>query len=97
SLATVTPSFVTVGEPKDFSSTTFRPDGPSVTLTARASLETPRRIASRASWSNAILFAAMFVCSLNAIRLNHEVTKARKEKDEEFDLLRVFVSSCLRG
>ena len=49
SLATVTPSLVTVGEPKLFCKITLRPLGPSVTFTARASLETPRRIASRAS------------------------------------------------
>src|SRR3954447_13580017 len=59
SLATVTPSLVTVGEPKLFCRMTLRPLGPSVTLTARASLDTPRRIASRASWSNAICFAAI--------------------------------------
>ena len=34
SLATVTPSLVMRGAPKDFSSTTLRPLGPSVTLTA---------------------------------------------------------------
>ena len=49
SLATVTPSLVTVGEPKDFWMMTLRPLGPSVTLTARASLVTPRCIAARAS------------------------------------------------
>ena len=38
SFATVTPSLVTVGLPKDFSMMTLRPRGPSVTLTARASL-----------------------------------------------------------
>src|SRR5579875_110572 len=59
SLATVTPSLVTVGEPNDFWMMTFRPRGPSVTLTARASLATPRCIACRASCSNAIIFAAM--------------------------------------
>ena len=47
--ATVTPSLVTVGEPKLFSMMTLRPLGPSVTRTARASLLTPRRIASWAS------------------------------------------------
>ena len=41
SLATVTPSLVTVGEPKVFWMMTLRPLGPSVTLTARASLATP--------------------------------------------------------
>src|SRR5829696_3308193 len=38
---------------------TLRPLGPSVTLTARASLAMPRRMASRASWSNAICLAAI--------------------------------------
>ena len=41
SLATVTPSLVTVGAPHDFSMTTLRPRGPSVTLTALASVLTP--------------------------------------------------------
>ncbi len=49
SLATVTPSFVIVGEPNFLSMTTFRPFGPSVTLTASASLLTPRRMFWRAS------------------------------------------------
>ena len=49
SLATVTPSLVMTGEPNFFSRTTLRPLGPSVTLTASASLLTPRRIAWRAS------------------------------------------------
>src|SRR5437016_3542288 len=39
--------------------TTLRPFGPSVTLTAFASLLTPRRSAARHSWSNAIFLAAM--------------------------------------
>src|SRR5207253_5623739 len=64
--ATVTPSLVTVGEPKLFCRMTLRPLGPSVTLTARASLAMPRRMASRASWSNAICFAAI----LPPIRFN---------------------------
>src|SRR6476619_6503541 len=59
SLATVTPSLEMVGEPKLFWRMTLRPLGPSVTLTARASLAMPRRIASRASWSNAICLAAI--------------------------------------
>ncbi len=41
SLATVTPSLVTVGEPQLFSMTTLRPFGPSVTRTALASALTP--------------------------------------------------------
>ena len=59
SLATVTPSLVTVGEPKDFSITTLRPEGPRVTLTAWARILTPRRIASRASVSNMMDLAAI--------------------------------------
>jgi hypothetical protein len=48
SLATVTPSFVTTGDPQLFSMTTFRPLGPSVTLTASASVLTPFKIAALA-------------------------------------------------
>src|SRR5437588_10723244 len=57
SLATVTPSLVIVGEPNDFSMTTVRPLGPSVTLTASASVLTPLRIASRARTSKRISLA----------------------------------------
>jgi hypothetical protein len=49
SLATVTPSLVTLGAPNDLSSTTLRPFGPSVTVTASASRLTPLSILSRAS------------------------------------------------
>src|SRR6056297_2420517 len=49
SLATVTPSLVIVGLPNFFSSTTLRPLGPSVTLTALATALTPRSRARRAS------------------------------------------------
>ena len=45
SFATVTPSFVIVGEPNFLSRTTLRPFGPRVTFTAFASWLTPRRIA----------------------------------------------------
>ena len=48
SLATVTPSLVTRGAPYFFSMITFRPRGPRVTFTARASRATPSRIFSRA-------------------------------------------------
>src|SRR5205823_8186253 len=57
SLATVTPSLVIVGEPNDFSMTTLRPLGPSVTFTASASVLTPLRMASRARTSKRISFA----------------------------------------
>ena len=49
SLATVTPSLLMRGAPKDLSRTTLRPFGPKVTLTALARISTPRSIRSRAS------------------------------------------------
>src|SRR5438105_4925637 len=60
SLATVTPSLVIVGDPNFFSMTTLRPFGPSVTLTASASLLTPWRIRWRASSPYEIVLAAIF-------------------------------------
>ena len=57
SSATVTPSFVTFGEPQPLSSTALRPRGPSVLFTARASLETPASSGWRASSSNTICLA----------------------------------------
>ena len=59
SLATDTPSLVTVGEPNFLSITTFRPFGPSVTFTAWASLSTPILRRARASTSNPSSLAAM--------------------------------------
>src|SRR5215211_5081573 len=52
SLAIETPSLVIVGAPHFLSRTTLRPFGPSVTLTASASLSTPASKARRASSSN---------------------------------------------
>src|SRR5467141_4465053 len=63
SLATVTPSLVMRGAPNDLSSTTLRPFGPSVTLTALARMSTPRSILSRASTPNLTSLLAM-MCSL---------------------------------
>src|SRR4030066_1143659 len=57
SFATVTPSFVTSGEPNDFSTVPSRPRGPSVTLTASVRMSTPILIAARASASNFSCFA----------------------------------------
>src|SRR5665213_2210916 len=62
SLATVTPSLVMRGAPNDLSSTTLRPLGPSVTLTALARMSTPCSKRSRASVLNRTSLAAM-VCS----------------------------------
>ncbi|MDH6602683.1 hypothetical protein M2306_003377 [Myroides gitamensis] len=56
SLATETPSFVTVGAPNAFPMITFLPFGPKVTLTAFAKASTPRFKPSRASMSNLNIF-----------------------------------------
>src|SRR5690349_23930122 len=57
SFATVTPSLVMVGDPNFLSRITFRPRGPSVTLTALAKLFTPRRIPCREASPYTICFA----------------------------------------
>src|ERR1700709_480865 len=51
------PSLVMVGAPPFCSSTTLRPLGPSVTLTASARMFIPRSSPRRASSSNAIILA----------------------------------------
>src|SRR6185312_8932224 len=63
SLATVTPSLVMRGAPYDLASTTLRPLGPSVTLTASARISAPRSMRSRASPLNLTSLAAMFSVS----------------------------------
>src|SRR5438874_4634317 len=55
--ATVTPSLVISGAPNDCSRTTLRPFGPSVTLTASASVLMPWRMASRPRIPKTISFA----------------------------------------
>src|ERR1700731_10542 len=62
SRATVTPSLVTVGPPKALASTTCRPRGPSVTLTASASLSTPASSARRAVSLNSISLLISLSC-----------------------------------
>ncbi len=63
SLAMETPSLVMVGAPHFFSSTTLRPLGPRVTLTASASWFMPRSRPRRASSLNAIILAAIRLTS----------------------------------
>ena len=63
SLATVTPSLVMRGAPNDFSRTTLRPFGPSVTLTALARISTPSSIRVLASEPNLTSLAAIFQSS----------------------------------
>jgi hypothetical protein len=50
--ATVTPSFVIFGAPKDYSMTTFLPFGPRVTSTASANFSQPFKISAQASLPN---------------------------------------------
>src|SRR5204863_6285646 len=57
SRATVTPSWVTVGEPNFLSSATFRPLGPSVVFTALAMMSMPFLSFLRASSVKASCFA----------------------------------------
>src|SRR4051812_33299691 len=61
SLATVTPSLVMRGAPNDFSMSTLRPFGPSVTFTALARMSTPRSMRSRASTENLTSLAAIYI------------------------------------
>src|SRR3981081_470660 len=70
SFATDTPSLVTVGAPKLFSSTALRPFGPSVALTALARTFTPLNIRWRASSLNRTSFAAIVVI-LQLLGFNH--------------------------
>src|SRR5208337_2562060 len=59
SLATVTPSLVMRGAPKDLSRTTLRPLGPSVAFTALLRISTPRSMRSRASEEKRTSLAGM--------------------------------------
>src|SRR6187200_282345 len=67
SFATVTPSLVMRGAPNDFSSTTLRPLGPSVTLTALARMSTPCSMRSRASWANFTSLACIVFYSVGQV------------------------------
>src|SRR4029450_1587767 len=82
SFATDTPSFVTVGAPKLFSSTALRPFGPSVAFTAFARMLTPLSIRARASSLKRTSLAAMGVKPLNELLLDdgHHVFFAQDEK-----------------
>src|SRR5688572_3082003 len=87
SLATDTPSFVTVGAPKLFSSTALRPFGPSVALTAFASRLTPRTMRVRASSEKRTSLAAMFAYSSGLLFDDgHDVFLAHHEELVTVDL-----------
>ena len=68
SFATDTPSLVTVGAPKLFSTTTLRPLGPNVCFTAFARILTPFAIRERASSPNLTSLALIFLDLLKLIR-----------------------------
>src|SRR3954469_24381119 len=76
SLATDTPSLVTVGAPNERSSTTLRPFGPSVTFTASARMFSPWTILLRApSWKRTSLAG---ICnSPNSVQINSHDNGAR--------------------
>ena len=65
SLATDTPSLVTVGAPNDLSRTTFLPFGPSVTFTAFANVLTPSSISVLALSPNFTSLADIFNLPIN--------------------------------
>src|SRR5665647_1145732 len=72
----VTPSLVMVGAPHCLSMTTLRPFGPSVTLTALASLSTPRSSDLRAASLNSSVLA---MCFLNYSQFLGLMTEPRRE------------------
>src|SRR3954469_4194790 len=77
SLATVTPSLVTVGDPNFLSMTTFLPLGPRVTFTASASWSTPRLSLDRASVLKRSSLDAMSHDLLKFRRVSSELYSAR--------------------
>ena len=79
SSATVTPSLVTVGPPQDLSSTAFRPRGPSVDFTARASFSTPASNAWRAFASKTNSLTAIWLFSWCWVR--NRITHGGGSKD----------------
>src|SRR2546425_4461201 len=93
SFATDTPSLVIVGAPKLFSSTTLRPFGPSVALTALARVFTPRSMRARASSEKRISLAAMvlvpqsiLICKVQLFNDSHQVFFAHDQKFLAVDL-----------
>src|SRR4051794_22740592 len=85
SFATVTPSFVIRGAPNDFSMTTLRPFGPRVTLTAFASVSTPRSIFSRASDENVTSLAAIALTSFLWLTENCGTSRRLLKANRLFD------------
>src|SRR5882724_10826081 len=101
SLATVTPSLVMRGAPKLLSSTTLRPFGPRVTLTALARTSMPRSILSRASTENLTSLAAMFSVPLMSVDLPAssvaEAAHAARRDEKRFALRGLLAGGGLVG
>ena len=91
SFATVTPSLVTTGAPKDLLIITFLPLGPSVTFTAFANASTPLFRPSRASISNLISFAIMKI--LYKI-FKSQSSNSKFQKRNIFDFTRNIFGFC---
>ena len=86
SRAIVTPSLVIVGEPNFLSSTTLRPLGPIVTLTASASLSMPRLSERRAVSSKMSCLDNVSVL-LESLRLKSARRPRRSVLDDREDVL----------
>jgi hypothetical protein len=94
SLATDTPSLVTVGAPNALSSTTLRPLGPSVTRTASASTLTPASIFRRAESPNFTSLAAMIFSFLRKSMMNQRSgCAAQSVMTPKMSLSRITISS----
>src|SRR5829696_2531656 len=74
------------GAPKDFSITTLRPLGPSVTFTASARMSTPRSILSRASEENLTSLAAMGFASRYVQKIQERAFRENLLRDDAHDV-----------
>ena len=77
SLATVTPSLVITGDPKDFWITTLRPFGPSVTLTALAKILTPSTNFARLLSPKVTCFAVISLSPYSTIAITSSSLRIR--------------------
>src|SRR5712692_8676781 len=85
SLATVTPSCVTVGAPNFLSRATLRPFGPRVVLTASARISVPRLSDARASSRNCSCFAGIRKCPPYLPNYRENVRVLQQEMVDAFD------------
>src|SRR3954447_14208854 len=93
----VTPSLVIVGAPNFLSRTTLRPRGPSVTLTASASLSTPRSSARRASSSKLRIFAMSFLSAFLRMDLPARVAPGRQGRRKIAAVVWTFLRRVRQG